>query len=157
MAFLFKSSENPIPSRCETESGVINNLINQGWQIRPEEPSYNPNTDYIPQWNGQEWITGSISQEEIRFKEFENKVEQGYLVEPEGFYLAIGTSDLQSWNQLDAGLAKGEKLGILNSDIPISIVDKNGESHIITIGRWDQILLGLFLYYKEIWDEKLGL
>lgn len=54
-------------SRFEQDEGVISNLIRKGWSIRPEKPSFDENTEKC-EWNGFQWSTSQLSEEEIAEK-----------------------------------------------------------------------------------------
>lgn len=155
MAYLTQFGE----LKVENNPDAIANLIRKGWINIGDPPSYDPYTEQPPRWSAEaeSWIIDPLPDDVLAWNSFQALIDQGFHVMPEDFYLGIDDNDLINWNQLDSGLSKGLKLGYLTEDTTFKLVDKDGAPHEITVGRWDQILAQLFLYYKSIWDIRMGI
>ncbi len=145
--------------RYETNSEAIATLNRKGWVTIGDPPEYDPYTQQAPRWSfdSESWVIDPLPEDVLAWNNFQALVEQGYHVLPEDFYLGIQDDDLINWNQLDSGLTKGIKVGYLTEEATFKLVDKFGNPHEVTVARWDQILAQLFIYYKTIWDIKMGI
>lgn len=83
---------------------------------------------------------------------FEAGIAAGYLVDPEGFTLALGAEDRAQFAQLLALVREALDLGLITSTTPQSIKAKDGVLHEVTTDRLRQILVGYGFHYKTLWD-----
>ena len=81
------------------------------------------------------------------------KRETGFHVTPEGFILACGTEDEAQFAKLVTMLQEGISLGAITSETPVTIKDRNGALHTVTVQRCREILFSYGLHCKEIWDS----
>lgn len=80
---------------------------------------------------------------------FQDKIAAGYVVQPEGYTLALEEKDQNAFTRL---------LTLLNTagapnEMPTEITDKDGVIHSVTVGKLKQILVQYGLYYQRIWAE----
>ncbi len=81
-------------------------------------------------------------------------IDVGYLVEPEGFTLALGDLDRAAFTAMLTLVQEALSLGLINNDTPQTIADKDGSPHIITTIRFRQIMVGYGFFYKTLWDNR---
>lgn len=78
---------------------------------------------------------------------FEEKVREGYKVEPEGFILGLNEDDQNAFTRLLTLLSVSQAPDSMKTQIS----DKNGQIWSVTVGRLKEILVSYGLYYQSIW------
>lgn len=153
--------------RYETNQNVINNLVRKRWVIippitEPEIPNYDPTTHRIQfniETNEYDIIEltqeekDAIAKEELRVQAVE-ALNAGFLVEPEGFRLKLGTEDVNMFANMLTLINELEKNGLANDDTPQQIMDKDGNSQIVTVARFRQIIVEYGIYFQTLWVQK---
>lgn len=81
-------------------------------------------------------------------------IAQGYLVEPEDYRLAVDDAARKDWNELLTLCKEGIELGQMTNETEVSIKDMDGVMQTVTVLRLRQIIFGLGVYYKTLWDQK---
>jgi hypothetical protein len=84
---------------------------------------------------------------------FEAGIAAGYLVDPEGFTIAIEPEDRAQFAQLLALVREALDLGLITGTTPQSIKAKDGTLHSLTTDRLRQVLVGYGSHYKTLWDN----
>ena len=77
----------------------------------------------------------------------------GYPVAPEGFVLGIADEDRKAWTELLAMLNEGLSLGVITPETTTQIKALDGVLHTVTIARLKQMIFGLGMHYKALWDQ----
>lgn len=93
------------------------------------------------------WSVIDKSEDEISNESFNTALQEGYLVEPEGFTLALQESDQNAFTRLLTLLSVA---GVSN-DASTMIADKDGVLYGVTYGRLKEILTGYGIYYQQLW------
>lgn len=93
---------------------------------------------------------GEVSTKE---DEFNAAIAAGYLVDPEGFTLALGAEDRAQFAQFLALVREALDLGLITGSTPQSIKAKDGTLHSLTTDRLRQVLVGYGFAYKTLWDN----
>ena len=93
------------------------------------------------------WSVVDKSEDEISNESFFTALQDGYLVEPEGFTLALQESDQNAFTRL---LTLFSVAGVSDTT-ETSIADKDGVLHTVTYGRLKEILTGYGVYYQQLW------
>jgi hypothetical protein len=91
--------------------------------------------------------------EELSSEQLKTSIEGGFLVQPEGFTLALNDTDRIAFSQLLVLVKEALELGLISNDSPQIISDKNGQKHEISTLRFRQIMVAYGFYYKSIWDK----
>jgi len=81
-----------------------------------------------------------------------NLLDDGYLVETEGFRLAIGEGDRSAFIQMLGLVREALDLGVITDETPQTIADKDSVVHTVTTLRFRQIMVGYGTYCKSLWD-----
>lgn len=97
------------------------------------------------------WTLRPWSSQEL----FGRVVKAGYLVEPEGCYLALGERDVDAFTQLAALLPLQLSQGSITALTLHKIKDKNDQVHQFTTTRLLEVLAGYGAYVKSLWDAAL--
>lgn len=100
------------------------------------------------------WEIIDASEEVTKARVYEQKVLEGYNVNPEGFTLALDAKSIADFTGLMTLLNEALDMGIIAENSPISIRDINGTPRFNTVARTKQILVGYGLYYKQLFDAK---
>lgn len=95
--------------------------------------------------NGQNWIAPEQT--------IQDKISEGYLVQPENFILALKDSDRSSFSQMLSLIKEALDLGLITNETPQTIADKNGQKHEISTLRFREIMVQYGFYYKSLWDQ----
>lgn len=95
----------------------------------------------------------AFQEKESKLKILDEKISEGYLIEPENFILALGQNDRNAFAQMLTLVQEGLSLALIDNDTPQIIADKNGLKHTITTLRFRQIMVAYGTYYKSLWDE----
>lgn len=154
--------------RYEDNEDIISNLLRKGWVdatppniVRPELPEYNPDTERLL-YNEDEnsYYIIQLSEDEIsdlrKVKQSAflfQKINDGFLVEPEGFVLALSDADRSAFSQMLSLVKEALDLGLITNETPQIISDKDGQKHEITTLRFRQIMVQYGFYYKSLWDQ----
>lgn len=88
-------------------------------------------------------------EEEASHKVFQQTIENGYLVEPEGFTLGLRDSDRANFAQLLTLVKLAEEMGMASNEYQVRAID--GQTHTVTRERLKQILLGYGAYYAGLY------
>jgi hypothetical protein len=96
------------------------------------------NNKYLRTWN-----VVDKTQQEIHFE----AIETGYLVEPEGFTLALQENDQNAFTRLLTLLS----VAGVSDDTSTIIADKDGVLRTATYGRLKEILTAYGIYYQQLW------
>jgi len=151
--------------REESDENIINSLLRKGWNIIPNAPPHNPdveravydattNTYSVVELSDEEKNT--INQQkilELKSQTFETLRNNGFLVSPENFYLALNDNDRNSFTQMLSLVKEALDLGLITNDTPQIISDKDGNLHTLTTLRFRQIMVEYGFYYKTIWNN----
>jgi len=127
--------------RNENDQSVIDTLLRKGWTIIPEPPPSPPPPPYSP------------SPEEIRWDEYSQAVEQGFLVQPENFKLRLWDEDRAVFSQMLALVKEALDLGMIDNSTLQKIKDFNGQIVIVSTLRFREIMVAYGFYYKTLWDQ----
>ena len=127
--------------RSENDQNVINTLLRKGWTIvqEPEPPPPQP--------------PSPPSAEEIRWSEYYQAIENGFLVSPENFKLRLGDEDRAVFGQMLALIKEALDLGLITNDSLQTIKDYNGQIVSVSTLRFRQIMVQYGFYYKTLWDQ----
>lgn len=87
---------------------------------------------------------------------FDTAVAAGYLVEPEGFTIALTERDRSDFAQLMVLTKEALELGLAQQTDTTTIDDINGGIHTVTLQRLREILVGYGFYYKGLWNLLSG-
>lgn len=80
-------------------------------------------------------------------------IDQGFYVQPEEFYLAMGDNDRAMFSQMLSLVKEALELGLITNDTIQTIADKDGQKHQLTTLRFRQIMVAYGFYYKTLWDQ----
>ena len=138
--------------REETDESVIQTLLRKGWTVL-EVPEYNAATQKI-EFNGEFFDVIDKTVKEIDSEQIKLSIENGFLVQPEGFALALNDTDRIAFSQLLVLVKEALELGVITNDSPQIISDKDGQKHQVSTLRFRQIMVSYGLYYKTIWDSQ---
>jgi len=127
--------------RTENDQSVINTLLRKGWTIVPEPTPPPATPPYSP------------SPEEIRWNEYSQAVENGFLVSPENFKLRLWDEDRAMFGQMLALVKEALDLGIIDNSTPQKIKDFNGQIVTVSTLRFREIMVAYGFYYKTLWDQ----
>jgi hypothetical protein len=127
--------------RTENDQSVIDTLLRKGWTIVPEPTPLPAPPPYSP------------SPEEIRWDEYSQAVEQGFLVQPENFKLRLWDEDRAVFSQMLALIKEALDLGIIDNSTPQKIKDFNGQIVTVSTLRFREIMVAYGFYYKTLWDQ----
>lgn len=127
--------------RVESDQNIINTLLRKGWAIiqEPEPPPPQP--------------PSPPSAEEIRWSEYYQAVENGFLVSPENFKLRLGDEDRAIFGQMLALVKEALDLGLITNDSLQTIKDYDGQIVSVSTLRFRQIMVQYGFYYKTLWDQ----
>ncbi len=127
--------------RIENDQSVIDTLLRKGWTIVPEPPPSPPSPPDLP------------SPEEIRWNEYSQAIEQGFLVQPENFKLKLGEEDRAAFSQMLSLVKEASDLGIIDNSAPQKIKDFNNQLVTVSTLRFREIMVAYGFYYKTLWDQ----
>jgi hypothetical protein len=127
--------------RTENDQNVINTLLRKGWVIIQESEPPPPQPPSPP------------SAEEIRWNEYYQAIENGFLVSPENFKLKLGDEDRAVFGQMLALIKEALDLGLITNDSLQTIKDYNGQIVSVSTLRFRQIMVQYGFYYKNLWDQ----
>jgi len=159
--------------RKENDQAVIDKLLRKGWSVRedppkvehPPIPDYDPDTQtviYDMETNTyqiedlpQETIDEIAAQkaEKAKIDNFNSKINEGFLVEPENFVLKLEDADRFAFTQMLALVKEALDLGLIDNTTIQTIADKDGAIHEIATLRFRQIMVQYGMYYKSLWDS----
>lgn len=97
-------------------------------------------------------VATALSTQELAQLNYYNAVVAGYTVQPEGFTLKIEDQDRIAFSQLLGLVREALELGLITDANEQVITDINGQPHTVTVLRFRQIMVGLGLYYKDVWN-----
>lgn len=100
------------------------------------------NNKYLRTWN-----VVDKPEEEVSSESFYTALQEGYLVEPEGFTLALQENDQNAFTRLLTLLS----VAGTSDDTNTVIADKDGVLRTATYGRLKEILIGYGVYYQQLW------
>lgn len=153
--------------RYETDESVITNLQRKGWIIEsiPIAPEYNPNLQkLIFDEKQNQYLIFDLTPKEIEdLTKYKNniinqqivnqKINDGYLVEPENFTLALADNDRSLFTQMISLIGEALDLGLITNDTNQIITDINNQEVTLSTLRFRQIMVGYGMYYKSLWDQ----
>lgn len=127
--------------RVESDQNIINTLLRKGWVIiqEPEPPPPQP--------------PSPPSAEEIRWSEYYQAIENGFLISPENFKLKLGDEDRAVFGQMLALIKEALDLGLITNDSLQTIKDYDGQIVSVSTLRFRQIMVQYGFYYKNLWDQ----
>lgn len=99
------------------------------------------------------WSIEPKSIEQINEQLLIGEINQGFLVQPENFTLALHEKDRNAFTQMLSLIQEALSLGLTNNDAIVVIADQSGAKHSVTTLRFRQIMVGYGLYYKSLWDK----
>lgn len=150
----------------ESNSSVIENLLRKGWSIvenlqDTEPPEYDAATQkLIFHKETSEYEVVDLTQEELaaiakqkKLTIFYEKLNDGFLVEPEDFVLGLQEPDRSAFSQMLALVKEALDLGLISNDTPQTIKDINGQPQQLSTLRFRQIMVAYGFYYKQLWDQ----
>lgn len=157
--------------RNETDENTIATLIRKGWvDITP--PPYDSNTEkLIYNSSTNTYIIESLTKEELSamadaqaandlaaLKESQrnaiyDQINAGFLVEPEGFRLALADYDRSLFTQMLSLVKEALDLGLITNSSPQIIGDINNQKQTISTLRFREIMVKYGMYYKSLWDQ----
>jgi hypothetical protein len=124
-------------TRAESNPQIIETLLRKGWQIVEQQSTTQP----------------PKTESEIKAETYFVAVENGFLVEPENFVLALHDQDRLAFTQMLSLIKEALDLGLITNETTHTILDKNGSPHQVTTLRFRQIMVQYGFYYKTIWDD----
>lgn len=98
------------------------------------------------------WSVVDKTEDEISNESFYTALQEGYLVEPEGFTLALQENDQNAFTRLLTLLS----VAGTSDDTNTVIADKDGVLHTVTYGRLKEILTAYGVYYQQLWAANKG-
>lgn len=131
--------------------------------LRPEAQWALTANDYSTlEWHGpgdpptmDELILASqkLDQKNQLINQREQLIDNGFLIQPEGFVLGLHESDRSAFAQMLSLVKEALDLGLITNETPQIIADKNGQKHQISTLRFRQIMVQYGFYYKSLWDQ----
>jgi hypothetical protein len=127
--------------RNENDQSVIDTLLRKGWTIVPEPTPPPAPPPYSP------------SPEEVRWNEYNQAVENGFLVSPENFKLKLWDEDRAVFSQMLALVKEALDLGMIDNSTLQKIKDFDGQIVAVSTLRFREIMVAYGFYYKTLWDQ----
>ena len=93
------------------------------------------------------WSVVDKTEDEVSSESFYTALQEGYLVEPEGFTLALQENDQNAFTRLLTLLS----VAGTSDDTNTVIADKDGVLRTVTYGRLKEILTAYGVYYQQLW------
>lgn len=107
-----------------------------------------------------EYFVVDMTPEEIAAKnkqdkqlQFDEAITTGYNIPNTSIYLKMGNEDRIAWNQLLSLLNELLNINQITVDTLITIADKNGVIHKVTVTAAKQYIVGLGFYYYQLWTQ----
>lgn len=152
--------------REELRQSDIDNLLRKGWSIepvltRPDAPEFDPEVEFLQyEEETNSYKIRNLPEEEIRnlakikkLQILDGHIDNGFLVQPENFILALSDSDRAAFSQMLSLVKEALDLGLITNDTPQTIADKDGQKHEVSTLRFRQIMVQYGFYYKSLWDQ----
>lgn len=142
-------------TKIEHNPSIIETLKRKGWIEVAENspPVYDPNTQELRYDSfTRVYSVLDLSKSEIELINFNKLISNGFLVQPEGFVLGLTENDRAAFSQMLSLVKEALDLGLITSETPQIISDKNGQKHQLATLRFRQVMVAYGFYFKGLWD-----